>query len=153
MLEQSVTWGELREIHRKSAGLPAGSNPDDLLADPAILAESRTKKDDEFYFDIPEETAALFRQMRSDADYENMPGTVSVTISRTGEILELVKTTEDNLLVREDGTWWPIHADDDEPRVFDQTLADVSEDFVEYWDRLRVAEAPITKEVIQDYLV
>lgn len=151
MLEQDVTWGDLREIHRMSMGLPG--NPDDVLADPEMMALSRTKGDSEYYFDISPEAAASFKALRAEYDYENIPGTVSVTISRTGEVLELIKTTDTDVLLREDGNWYPIHPDTDEPRVFDQTLADVSEDFVEYWDRLRDQGAPITKEVIQDYLV
>lgn len=153
MLEQDVTWGQLKEIHRSSAGLPAGSNPDDVLADPEMLALSKTKGDDEFYFDISPETAASLKAIRDEYDFDNVPGTVSVTISRTGEVLELIKTTENDVLIREDGQWYVLNPDDDEPRVFDQTLADVSEDFVEYWDRLRSQDAKITKEVIQDYLV
>lgn len=153
MLEQDVTWGQLRAIHRSSVGIPAGANPDDILADPEMLALSKTKGDDEYYFDISPETAANLKAIRAEYDYENLPGTVSVTISRTGEVLELIKTTDTDVLIRDGGAWYVVHPDTDEPRVFDQTLADVSEDFVEYWDRLRSQEAEITKEVIQDYLV
>lgn len=153
MLQQDVTWGDLKEIHRLSKGMPAGSNPDDILADPKMLALSKTKGDDEFFYDISPEEAEELRKIRDEYDVDKLPGTVSVTISRTGEVLELVKTTEDNLYIRDEGEWYPIDPDQDEPRVFDQTLADVSEDFVEYWDRLRSQEAKTTKEVIQDYLV
>jgi hypothetical protein len=151
MLEQDVTWGDLKAIHRQA--LVTGSHPDDILANPEMLALSKTKGDDEFYFDISPETAATLKQIRDENDPEKVPGTVSVTISRTGEVLELVKTTDENVLVRHKGHWYPVQPDQDEPRIFDQTLADVSEDFVEYWDRLRSQDAKITKEVIQDYLV
>lgn len=151
MLEKDVTWGELKAIHRRA--LVSGSHPDDILADPKELELSRTKGDDEYFYDLSPEEIEEFKAIRAEYDFENIPGTVSVTISRTGEVLELVKTTENDVLVREDGTWYVVRPDQDEPRVFDQTLADVSEDFVEYWDRLRAQDAKITKEVIQEYLV
>jgi hypothetical protein len=150
-LEKDVTWGDLKEIHR--IALVKGPHPDDILSDPEMLALSKTKDDDEYFYDISPEEAQELKEIRDRYDPEKIPGTISVTISQNGEVLELVKETDHNLYVREEGGWYVVQPDQGEPRIFDQTLADVSEDFVEYWDRLRVNEAKITKEVIQDYLV
>lgn len=150
MLDRDVTWGQLRAIHVRSAGVP---NPDDLLSDPETLEKSKGKADDEYVFDLTPEEIEAYKKIRESDDFDNVPGTVSVTISRNGEPLELIKTTDHDVLVREQGEWYVVHPDADEPRIFDQTLADVSEDFVEYWDRLKSQDAKITKETIQDYLV
>lgn len=154
MLSKDVTWGELRALHDLNVS-SGGAIPDDILMDnPEALELSKTKADDEYYFDLTDEEKATYAKIRADDDYDALPGTVSVTISQSGEILELVKVTDDGrLLVREDKRWYPVSPEQDEPRIHDQTLADVSEDFVEYYDRLRAAGAEITKEVMQDYAV
>lgn len=153
MLSRDVTWGELRELHQLNTR-SGGGIPDDVLSDPEVRAKSRGKADDEFYFDLTEEEIAQYKKDREENDIDSLPGTVSVTISQSGEILELVKVTDDGrLFVREDKAWYLVTPEQDEPRIHDQTLADVSEDFVEYYDRLRAAKAEITKEVMQDYAV
>jgi broad specificity phosphatase PhoE len=153
MLSRDVTWGELRELHQLNTRT-GGGIPDDVLADPDARERSRGKADDDFYFDLSEEEIAAYKQAREENDIDSLPGTVSVTISQQGEILELVKVTDDGrLFVREDKGWYLVGPDQDEPRIHDQTLANVSEDFVEYYDRLRAAKAEITKEVMQEYAV
>lgn len=153
MLNRDVTWGDLRKIHAQAV-LDGGYIPDDLLADPEDMARSKEKADDEYYFDLSDEEKAYYKDSAEKWDIENREGTVSVTISDIGEILELIKVVDDlGLFVREQGGWWSVDPEQEEPRIFDQTLADVDESFVEYWDRLKTENAPITKEVIQDYLV
>lgn len=153
MLNRDVTWGELRQIHSQAAQ-QEGFIPDDLLADPEVQRQSEGKSDDDFVFNLSDEEKAFYTGLREEYDIDNREGTVSVTISDTGEILELIKDVDDlGLFVREDGDWVQVDPDQEDPRIFDQTLADVDESFVEYWDRLKAQNAPITKEVIQDYLV
>lgn len=153
MLSRDVTWGELRQIH-DYATQQGGFFPDDILADPEKRLEAQGKSDDDFYFDLTPDEIGFYTDLRGEYDIDNREGTLSVTISDIGEILELIKDVDDlGLFFREQGDWWAVDPDVEDPRIFDQTLADVDESFVEYWDRLKAQNAPITKEVIQDYLV
>lgn len=155
MLRRDVTWGDLRAIHEDAvrAGV---SSPEDILSDPEIMEESKKKRDDEYYYDITDEEAQEFKDIDAENDIDAQPGTVSVTISRTGEVLELIKVLDNDggdLYVREQETWALVYPDQDEPRIFDQTLANVESKFVEYWDRLKDRNVKVTKETIQNYLV
>lgn len=153
MLSRDVTWGELRQIH-DHAVQQGGFFADDILADPEKRLEAQGKADDDFYFDLTPEEQGFYTDLRGEYDIDNREGTVSVTISDIGEILELIKVVDDlGIFIRDQGEWWEVDPEEENPRIFDQTLADVDESFVEYWDRLKAENAPITKEVIQDYLV
>lgn len=153
MLSKDVTWGELRALHQLNVR-SGGGITDDILADPEELAKSKGKADDDYYFDLTDEEIAQSKALKAEFDYDNLPGTVSVTISRTGEVLELIKVLDSGiLLIRTNKKWVEADSETEIPRVHEQTLADVSEDFVEYYDRLREAGAEITKEVMQDYAI
>jgi hypothetical protein len=153
MIQRDATWGDLRSIHNavKASG---GFSADDLLSDPEIMDKSIGKDDNEFFFDLSDEDKAFYKSLREEFDIDKRNGTYSVTISDDGTVLELIKTLDDgSIYARREGVWFPIDPDDEDSNIFDQTLVDVSDNLVEYWDRLKEAEATITKEAIQDYLV
>lgn len=154
MWNRDVTWGDLRAFHEEMRNSGAQS-PDDFLSNPKVWELSLSKEDHEYVYDISDEDAAALKALREEDNIEAKPGIVSVTVSRTGEILELIKVTEDEgrMYVREQRMWAEVTPDSDEPRIHDQTLQDVDERFVEYWDRLKEKGATITKDIVQHYAV
>lgn len=152
MWNRDTTWGELRAFHEQMRTTGAQS-PDDYLSNPKIWDLSLSKEDHEYVWDISEEQAAKLEAQRLEDDIEAEPGIVSVTVSDTGEILELIKVTEDEgrMYVREQRMWAEVLPEQDEPRIYDQNLQDVDEKFVEYWDRLKDKGAIITKDIVQHY--
>lgn len=152
MIRKDVTWGDLRSIHN-NASASGGYNPDDLLADPKIMDESLDKDDDEYYYDLSDKEKEFYKSLDEEADIDARKGTYSVTITDDGNVLELVKILEDgSMFARRQGMWLEIGPDDPAPTIFDQTMEEVTDNLVPYWDRLKEAQAPINSEAIQDFL-
>lgn len=61
------------------------------------------------------------------------------------QVLELVKSDETGMYIRDNGTWMPINPDDDNPRVWDRILIDVTEDAAELYDSV-AAKGEVTAD-------
>lgn len=61
------------------------------------------------------------------------------------QVLELVKSDETGMYIRDNGEWMPINPDDDNPRVWDRILIDVTEDAAELYDSI-AAKGEVTAD-------
>lgn len=77
---------------------------------------------------------------------------VYLTLDEDNEdlVLELVKSDETGMYIRDNGTWWAIDPDADNPRVWDRVIIDVREDAAELFDKLE-AEGTILAARFADY--
>jgi hypothetical protein len=77
-----------------------------------------------------------------------------LTISDQDEstVLELVWVAGENYFIRDNGTWLPINPDDDNPRIWDVEIVDVTSEAAREFDAAELENAlDIKREMFEDY--
>lgn len=77
--------------------------------------------------------------------YESPHLYLTVSDDDENEVLELVRSDETGMYVRDDGSWVSIDPEADDPRVWDRIIIDVKETAVPVYDAAE-AEGPITAD-------
>lgn len=74
------------------------------------------------------------------------------TIDEKENVLELIESGEDSLMVRVDEDWIPVDTTQDNPTIDDQEWLDVSEDALDYWDEVEDEDEVVTREDVMRFV-
>jgi hypothetical protein len=78
---------------------------------------------------------------------------LTVSDQDENEVLELVRVDETGMYVRDAESWVPINPDDDNPRVWDRIIIDLTESAVPVFDSAETSDAPITADLFSGHLL
>lgn len=129
MLLPGTTWGDLRKIHAEILDNPGTDDPDDLLSDPSVAAESIGKLDSEYYYDPVPQPADVEIYIVDDPESDEIPALLKIDLD-AGDMFR-----------RTVSEWVLVTPDDDSPEL-DMPYLEVSEGAVQIWD---TATEPLTK--------
>ena len=89
---------------------------------------------------------------------EDTPGTYSgphiyITLDEQdqNQVLELVRSDDDGMFIRDNESWVPINIEDDNPRVWDRVIVDLTENAVQAYDEAESEGKPITADMFTGY--
>lgn len=87
-----------------------------------------------------------------EAEFVDQPDvTFSFTIDDDGNILELIKSDDEGVWVRENGDWILTDSNDPNDTIWDKEWLDVSEDAIKFWDESQNDEEPISRDRVVKY--
>lgn len=106
-----------------------------------VASQEKTGELSEVYRDLSKllDTASAITAAIQDAALENVPDDAHIFLTVTdedeNEVLELVRSDETGMYIRDSAEWVPFNTDDDNPRVWDRILIDVTVDAAQIFDQ------------------
>lgn len=90
--------------------------------------------------------------VRSDSEAGTLEPTIAFTVDDQDNVLELIKSDDTGVFVRENADWTPVDTDTEQPTIDDQEWLDVNEaEATAFWDQSGGEDAAITREDVLEY--
>lgn len=88
---------------------------------------------------------------KAEAEVATLEPTLAFTIDDDENVVELIRSDESGVSVRESGDWVPVNTDEDQPSIDDLEWLDVTEAAIEFWDTQSEEAGAVKRDDVLEY--